>query len=337
MYEESDEILSNEIFEDIFYHDLESWHTVSSFLCDSCVENFKNDLKGIVVYDKSFQENAMSLDDLYLGSKNLRSGYTLSEYQKHVKNIACPNCGCYLSCNIWPYELPEGIIEHIGDIDEIAEISKKAPFMILEHPFAKEIVATLKKIYEDTSETLIKEYLYRCRSLKDREQPYSTEDSGVVPDYLAKEGRFNHTGYGFLYAATTKQLAFLEVVPNHKIRASMATIRILKELKILDITDLFSHDTNIYRAILASSLLVNPPGGNGWNKPGYIFTRFIADCAIYLGFDGIKYKSNISPHGSNLVIFRDKTNDLNWVIIYKIDKIEIYRYDDPNIYDNDAS
>lgn len=320
---------SADIFEEMFYSELEHWLDISYFLCDSCVEKFINDWRGIYVNDQTFQTNSMPLDCLYSGSY-LCDYYTLSEYKKLLKKIKCPHCGLYLSDGfIYPYEIPKGIKEHIKDIGEIAEISKKAPFIILAHPFATEIFTTLNKIFADTSETLIKEDLYRCRVLRGREKPYSTKQSGVVPDNLATEGRFNHSGFGFLYTATTKKLAFLETVPDTKISASMATIKILKKLKILDITDIGAYDDDIYRAIMSSSLLVNPPGGKGWNKPGYIFTRFIADCAIYLGFDGIKYNSSYNFDGSNLVVFKDKTNNnFNWNTIYKIKKIEIYRHED---------
>ena len=319
----------DEYFEDFVYMELDSWHSVDNFLCDCCVEEFINQWKGIFINDDTFQRNSMPLDCLYTGSKNLQFRYSLSEFRRFIKNVRCPNCGSNLNGNIWPYDLPTGIESHIMDIEEIAKLSKKAPFMILEHPFSRKISEFLKIIFENSSDILIDYDVYRSRISKEQEKPYNIEESGVIPDYLAKEGRFNHAGYGFLYVATTKQLAFEEVVSDNKIPVSMATIKILKKLKILDLTNIDEHDSDIYRTIISSSLMFNPPAGEGWDKPGYIFTRFIADCAIYLGFEAIKYNSIHGFDGHNLVILRDKTNKhFNWDSIYEIQKIDFYKNTD---------
>ncbi|MCD4655925.1 MAG: RES family NAD+ phosphorylase [Planctomycetes bacterium] len=316
-------------FELFIYMELDSWLSVNYFVCDSCVEEFRDLWKGININDESFQRNSMPLDCLYTGSKNLQFRYSLSEFRRFIKNIRCPNCGSNLSDNIWPYDLPTGIKKHIKDVEEIAELSKKAPFMILEHPFSRKILDFLKMIFENSSDLLIDYDVYRSRILKDQEKAYTIEESGSVPDYLAKEGRFNHAGYGFLYVATTKQLAFKETVSDNKIPVSMATIKILKKLKILDLTDIEDHDSDIYRTLMASSLMFNPPTSEDWDKPSYIFTRFIADCAIYIGFEAIKYNSIHSFDCHNLVILRDKTDKyFNWDSIYKIQKIDLYKNTD---------
>lgn len=316
-------------FEDFVYMELDSWHDVDYFLCDSCVEEFRNEWKGIYINDESFQSNSMPLDCLYTGSKTLQFRYSLSEFRRFIKNVRCPHCASNLSDNIWPYNIPSGIENHIKDIEEIAELSKKAPFMIMEHPFSRKILEFLKNIFEDSYDILIAEDVYRCRILKDQKKTYNIKESGVIPDYLAKEGRFNHAGYGLLYIATTKQLAFKEVVSDNKIPVSMATIKILKKLKILDLTNIEDHDSYIFKTIMASSLIFNPSAGEGWDKPGYIFTRFIADCAIYVGFEAIKYNSIQSSCGHNLVIMRDKTNNyFNWDSIYKIKTIDFYENTD---------
>jgi hypothetical protein len=46
----------------------------------------------------------------------------------------------------------------------------------------------------------------------------------------------------------------------------------------------------------------SPNEGEGWFKPHYIFTRFIADCAINAEFDGIRYPSVRLGERSNLVL-----------------------------------
>ncbi len=120
--------------------ELDSWFSVSFFLCDYCVKQFIDDWRGIYVNDESFQKNSMPLDCLYTGSRILLHRYSLSKYRKLVKKVRCPHCGSYLKDNIWPYELPEGVEEHINEIDAIAELSIKAPFLMLAHPFANSIL-----------------------------------------------------------------------------------------------------------------------------------------------------------------------------------------------------
>lgn len=311
-------------FEMILYRDLESWFAVDYFLCDFCVEDFRNLWRGIEINDRSFSSDLLPIDLLYDARLALR--YSLSEFERLIQNVRCPNCGNYQSCNIWPYNLPPGIKNHIKDIEEIAELSKRAPFMIMEHPFSREILELLKRIFECSQNVLIDFDVYRSRIIEDGAKKYDIEKSGTTPDFLAKEGRFNHAGYGFLYAATTKQLSFKEVVYDDEKSVSIATIRFLKKLKILDLTNIEEYDDDIYRTIMTSALMHNPNVCEGWDKPGYIFTRFIADCAIHIGFEAIKYNSKHSFDGHNLVILRDKTDkDFNWDVIYKIQTIDIYK------------
>jgi hypothetical protein len=51
-------------------------------------------------------------------------------------------------------------------------------------------------------------------------------------------------------------------------------------------------------------LCAAPRQGEGWNKPEYVFSRFVADCALHAGFHAIRYGSTKDPHGENLVLLQ---------------------------------
>ncbi len=111
----------------------------------------------------------------------------------------------------------------------------------------------------------------------------------------------------------------------------MAELKITQPLKILDLTDITGnvYDNDLYKSIISSSLIYNSPSNKGWDKPEYIFTRFIADCAIYLGFNAIKYKSRYSIEGENFVIFKDKVvGHSHWDKIYQTEKFYEFEEDD---------
>jgi hypothetical protein len=61
-------------------------------------------------------------------------------------------------------------------------------------------------------------------------------------------------------------------------------------------------EQDLLESVSASSLMSAPVRDEGWHRPEYVFTRFVADCARIAGFDSIKYPSSRSHKGHNLVI-----------------------------------
>ncbi|MFE3575880.1 RES family NAD+ phosphorylase [Lysinibacillus sp. NPDC059133] len=45
-----------------------------------------------------------------------------------------------------------------------------------------------------------------------------------------------------------------------------------------------------------------PAEGEGWYKPHYVFTRFVVDAALSVGFDAIRYPSVRAHTGNNIVV-----------------------------------
>lgn len=308
-----------------FWHDLEKWFDTDFFLCESCVDDFKSKWAGInLLYEQPL--SGIHLDYFYSGSL-LNDYYSFSEFKEFVEEITCPYCGSSLKSNsyIWPYILTIDLSEFSEEINDIAQIAKKTPFMLLSHPFAEKIYELIKEISKETPELVFDFKLYRCRKLAETGNLYSCAELGAVPDNKATEGRFNHTGYGFLYVATTEDVSCSEVRSNEKYPVCMAEINFLKPLKILDLTDLWGCkcDNELYKTLICSSLIYNFPKSGEWDRPEYVFTRFLADCALCAGFQGIKYKSRYDRKGGdNFVIFKDKTDmNFKWNSIYEIERI----------------
>ncbi|KKG16571.1 hypothetical protein EO98_18995 [Methanosarcina sp. 2.H.T.1A.6] len=318
------DLIRLDCFIELFWHYFEKWFDTDFFLCESCVDDFQIKWAGINLLDEQFLST--SLDSFYSGS-HLVDVYSFSEFKGFVEEITCPYCGSSLKSNsyIWPYILTIDLGEFSEEINDIAEIAKKTPFMLLSHPFAEKIYELIKEISKETSELIFDFNLYRCRKLAETGSLYSCDELGAVPDNKATEGRFNHTGYGFLYVATTEDVSCSEVRSNEKYPVCMAEINFLKPLKILDLTDLegCKLDNELYKTLICSSLIYNTPKSREWDRPEYVFTRFLADCALCAGFQGIKYRSRYGRKGGdNFVIFKDKTDiNFQWKSIYEIERI----------------
>lgn len=286
-------------FEELFYHELESWFDCQELLCDSCVEEFISMWYGAYKNDPDLQRNQISLDLIYEGSR-MSSEYSRKEFKRFIKEIECPNCGTNLQENIWPYELPISTAIANG-IKEVADTFKKTPFLMLNCSFAKDVYECIKQMGHNNIPILITNKFYRGRAKKDCSKKFTYSDFAAPPPEIVQEGRFNHAGQPTLYLADTIRTTFKELRnPEKGIGAAKVVVR--KPLKILDFTDDTLKDNEIFKGMRLSSIVTPPEEGEGWNRPQYIFTRFIRDCALDSKFDAIKYPSVRYNSGTNLAI-----------------------------------
>lgn len=100
----------------------------------------------------------------------------------------------------------------------------------------------------------------------------------------------------------------------------VARIKINTNLKILDLES-NQLPSDILQAVTVSALLSAPTQSEGWEKPEYTFSRFVADCAINAGFNALRYPSIASPLNFNLVVF---PSDLDWPNIAKVTEINVF-------------
>jgi RES domain-containing protein len=198
-----------------------------------------------------------------------------------------------------PFDVPDGFL---SDIEEIAQIAARTPFLLLIHPFAEHTFKTLEALAKTTPITSISATYYRAR--KDNGHILDAlADFGPPPPEKVAEGRFNHAGHAMLYLALEADTAFGEVAAPG-VQYFVASLRIETNLKVLNLSlknEADSEDEILIQCLARSALCAAPRTGEGWVAREYVFTRFVADCARNAGFDAIGYGST-KGYGANLVI-----------------------------------
>lgn len=326
------------MFEKYFFEELSSLFDTNYFLCNHCIADFLKKWDSFAIINSEFKDEKISLSSFYYRS-SMEEICEEDDFEKFVDMMGCPCCGNGDITFIWPDSNNLALLLDLytNELKAVAKLAEKCPFAILTDDFAVKIYSMLKQISEKSTNQYLDIKLYRSRNIDDGATLFSRQEMGPLPDEKAQENRFNHTGYGYLYLATTEDVSFDEVTysakgPGRK-KVCMAEFRLLKSLKILDLTDVHGdiHKDDIYQLLICSPLVYNHPDNKNkhqykiYTTKEYIFTRFIADCALSLGFDGIKYASRFGRSGDNFVIFKDKTNnEFNWDEIFIID--DIYRY-----------
>ncbi|WP_176539448.1 RES family NAD+ phosphorylase [Bacillus cereus] len=308
---------------ELFYRDLESWFDSSIFYCDSCVEDFIKKWPGIYSWDEDFQRNSIQLDVFYEGSR-LGEFFSKEEFIDLFKDIKCPNCGGRVSGNIWPYDMSFDVPDNFEEyIDEIAILADETPFLLLSHPFAKEVYNEIKALSKTITTSKLSRPLFRARVYK-KGTIYNEGDFLSPNKKDIKEGRYNHAGRKVLYLAEDEPTCYFEMrAPKEGIM--LAKVKIPEHLKILDLLDKGLEGNSIIQAIKLSSLLSSPDEGEGWYKPHYVFTRFVADVAKSVGFEAIRYPSVRLNQGNNTVVLdyekiKDKTKIIDFIYVTE-DKI----------------
>lgn len=278
-------------FEELFYHDLESWFSSDIACCDECYDDFLTYWPHAYAADKAaFQCSSIGLDTFYSGSR-LRDIYTKEQFDRYIQLISCPRCGNELKYNIWPYTLPFNVVRDFETkINEISRIAQKTPFLLLSNEFAREVHDAIHNLSTETNSIALDSALFRARaseSLKSRDK----SEFYFPPSNVVSEGRYNHAGMPTLYLASNPETCF------HEMRGTacvIAEIKITEKIKILDLTDAYeSHQkhSDLLSTIVYSALMSAKQDNTGWHRPKYIFSRFVADCAKSAGFDAIKYPS----------------------------------------------
>ncbi|EJQ32385.1 hypothetical protein IEC_05397 [Bacillus toyonensis] len=285
---------------DLFYRDLESWFSAVTFYCDSCVDDFIKKWPGIYNRDLDFQRNFISLDVFYSGGR-IQDYFTKEEFLNLSKDITCPNCGDFLSGHMWPYDLRFDVPDDFdSNVCEIADIAEKTPFLLMLHPFSQEIYNEIEVISKNTDLSLLSTPLYRAR-VYESEYYYVKDDFLAAPKKYIKEGRYNHAGKQVLYLGEDALTCYLEVGRPQK-GIMLGQLEIQCPIKILDLMAEDLEDNDLVQAMQLSSLMSSPGEGEGWYKPHYVFTRFVTDAALSVGFDAIRYPSVRSNTGNNIVI-----------------------------------
>ena len=298
-------------FEEFFFRDLDGWFSSNIACCDKCYDDFLEKWPSAFAADEAeFQCNSISLDCFYSGSR-LQDAYTEEQFYKFLPLVPCPRCGNTLEGNMWPYELPFDVVDGFEHkIKEIAEIFQNTPFLLLDHPFAKEVYEAITELSKETEPKTLDSVLHRARtkeSLKNKDE----SQFDFPPSATVTEGRYNHAGIPVLYLASDPETCFHEL---RKVPCLIAKIQITDPIKVLDLSDTYdSHEnhTDLLNTLVYSSLLSARQDSHGWWKPKYIFSRFVSDCAKSAGFNAIKYPSTRTENDNYNIVILDKKFSLN--------------------------
>lgn len=165
-----------------------------------------------------------------------------------------------------------------------------------------------------------------------REKPFwgfNEKDCDAPPKEQAKAGRANSAGIRFLYAASDKKTAIMEMRPQNGQYFNVCKIILCRNILLFD----FTYKTNEMKEneftksgdLYAISKEFSYP--NYGIPEDYIPTQYLCEYLRQKGFDGIKYKSAVSPTGTNLIIFDTDSSDKAYEIVesrvYEVENIDI--------------
>jgi RES domain-containing protein len=184
------------------------------------------------------------------------------------------------------------------DLHELGRLAGIAPFLLLTHSFAVQVKSDIDSMCESGTAGRVPERFYRGRDIP--ESSASVSDFGPPPPAITKEGRYNHAGRPVVYLASDPATCWAECRRPGK-EFTIATIEIFTDIRILDLTEPDELCSSL-AALTYSNLMTAPMNAEGWNRPEYVLTRFVADCARLKSVDAIKYPSSRCGSGDNLVL-----------------------------------
>jgi RES domain-containing protein len=301
-------------FASLFDEELDTAFTADQVCCDSCYPDYAKRWPGLAT---AVQSESYPLD-LFFENSCFPEFYSKTEFLEKCREMGCPICGAPLEHNLWTYTPRFEISPELEfEIAELEALATRTPFLTLLNPLAKRVHDEIKDL---AANTLAKEFtapLIRAREITAAHAP---SQFLPPPAAICREGRYNHAGRPVLYLASDSRVAHAEIgQPATGCLVSSLTLK--SQLKLLNLaaTDLSS---DLLQAISVSSLLSAPAISEGWDKPEYSFSRFVADCCVNLGFSAIQYPSVARDGGYNLVVF---PQDGGWENVVAVGEIKEFR------------
>ncbi|CCO49243.1 hypothetical protein VIBNISOn1_800024 [Vibrio nigripulchritudo SOn1] len=308
---------------ELFNAEVDSWFSADIACCDNCVDDFLKSWP--FAYDaegKQFQLNQIDLDSFFVGTR-LSQVYSEEDFFRFVRLVSCPRCGLELTSNFIPYSFPfEPVDDFENIIEEIALLSKNSPFLLLKHSFAVQVFNAIKELSEEVPSLLLSTSLYRARVASQIEIVKKNEFD-ITPRKFAGEGRYNHSGLPAFYLGSDLDTCYQELRCTD---SYIAELKLEKKIKILDLTATYENHqkhSDLLDTLVYSALISAKRDEDNAFKPQYIFSRFVADCAKFVGFDAIKYPSTRTHESSfNIVLLNNEFSlgnniSINKVFLYK--------------------
>lgn len=194
----------------------------------------------------------------------------------------------------------------------------------------------LEKILSYTTKILKKdEIFYRARISKD-DIGYKLSEMGAPPVNLASAGRANAEGISCLYLANNKETTFYEIRAIAYDYVCVGTFKLREDIKVVDLSSIdrispFISDLEYNEYAINIDILneiahdISKPMRRHDSKLDYLPTQYISDFIKKIGYNGIMYKSTLSPEGYNLAIFREDLFECISTNVYEIKSLT-YKY-----------
>lgn len=319
-----------DIFNDILADEVDSWFASSICCCDICYDEFKTHWPEVAFREMEFQTQSMGTDSVVDGSR-LPEVYSEAEISTLTRLVRCPRCGSDGACNLWIYEHRFSNSEELEqDIDELLTLGQRTPFLLLEHPFARRVLAAIRAMVPASGHLAAGTTFFRARAKDDvtlrGQSPDEPSTYGAPPAHAVGEGRFNHAGSPMLYLASSVEVAAAEIAKPGA-RCLIGELQLTAPQRVLDLVEIDEDGEHfeLLKALVSSALLSAPNTGMGWLKREYVFSRFVADCARAAGFDAIRYGSNKREEGANCVLLEphgDPSQILRFIGHQELDGLE---------------
>lgn len=151
---------------------------------------------------------------------------------------------------------------------------------------------------------------------------FSAEESFVPPINSTQDLRANYRYIPYLYCSNHPYTAIVEVRPRLGTLVSVATIEVIENIRLLDFTmhkipkKIKEAKKNLFADL--SSLYSYPVTADD-DILDYIPTQFIAEYAKRLGYDGISFKSSLTPE-----INATKSDKYN-VVVFNYQKCKVIK------------
>lgn len=289
-----------EIFNDYFDRDLEHYFDSRISCCEHCYDEFCSEWPGTAARDERFLTSSIEIE-YFLSQSRIQDDFYPEEIEFFAKQLKCPNCDSSLDGVFYIFEHSFKVNEF--HLNSIAELAHNSPFLLLSHPFAAKVFAAIKRKSATADMLPSGAIWYRGRIARDVPVTPTLADFGPPPAARVAEGRYNHAGHPMLYLANSPETVQKEMRVLDPI--SIAKIELNLPCKVLDLMisdDVTDDDDEIIQCLARSALAAAPRKSNGWDRPEYVFTRFVADCARHAGFGAIKFGSVQCGEGVNVVI-----------------------------------
>jgi hypothetical protein len=247
-------------------------------------------------------------------------------WDKVIAHLSCPSCG---HSN---FELVEIVGLQTKYDREIEEHTKKAqkkygkqikdfelhleknPMLGYQHTFGRKLYREIND--KGIPSTTVKGDFFRARAVRSSEV-FTSKKMSKAPPGKPTEGRFNHSGQSHLYLASDKETALKEIATTEDpLLAWCQIFQIGDDIhKILDLSfewmDLSLSTSTLLLSLKMYRAIDRTEGNKEYWRPDYFLTRYIMDCALMLGFEGIKYNSTKGYSGYNIVIFNPESHKIS--------------------------